>query len=379
MGKRGHNEGTICQRSDGRWVAVVNLGYGPDGKRKRKSFYGKTRKEVADKLRQALQDHTSGLPIDPKRMSLSDFLTSWLEDSVKPSVRVTTYENYKTLVNTHIMPSLGQVQLQKLSPQQIQQFLNYKLESGLSTRTVQYLLVLLRRSLGLAVKWALVQRNVALLVDPPRVKSKVIQPFTPAQARQFLEALRGDKFEALYTVALALGLRRGEALGLRWDDIDWEKGTLTIRASLQRAEGKLQLLEVKTDRSRRVVKLPKLALLALKSHRTRQLEDRLLAGARWKEHGLVFPTGIGTPYDPRRLNEDFEKALKRAGLPRIRFHDLRHSAATLLLAQGVPVKTISELLGHSTTRMTLDVYAHVLETMKQEAADSMDAVLGQAM
>jgi integrase len=211
------------------------------------------------------------------------------------------------------------------------------------------------------------------------VKSKEIQPFTPAQARQFLEAVRGDKFEALYTVALALGLRRGEALGLRWEDIDWEKGTLTIRASLQRAEGKLQMLEVKTDRSRRVVKLPKLALQALKSHRTRQLEDRLLAGARWTEHGLVFPTGIGTPYDPRRLNEDFERALKRGGLPRIRFHDLRHSAATLLLAQGVPVKMISELLGHSTTRMTLDVYAHVLETMKQEAADSMDAVLGQAM
>lgn len=375
--RRGHNEGAIYQRaSDGKWVGSVNLGYGPDGKRKRKSFYGKTRNEVADKLLAAQHDHRAGLPIDSKRQSLGDFLQSWLEDSVKPSVRLTTYENYSTLTRTHILPALGRVQLQKLTPPQIQHFLNAKLQSGLSTRTVQYLLVLLRRSLGLAVKWGMVQRNVALLVDPPRVRHKEIQPFTPAQAKHFLEAIQGHKLEALFTVALALGLRRGEALGLRWEDVDLEGGKLTVRASLQRAGGKLQLMEVKTAGSHRSVRLPRFALAALKAHKTRQIEDRLLAGARWQQSGMVFSTGIGTPYDPRRLNEDFEKALKQAGLPHIRFHDLRHSAATLLMAQGVPIKMVSELLGHSTTRMTLDIYSHVLDPMRQEAADRMDDLLG---
>lgn len=375
--RRGHNEGSIYQRaSDGKWVGSINLGVGPGGKRKRKSFYGNTRKEVADKLRTALHDHEAGLTVDPKRITLGDFLHNWLEESVKPSVRITTYENYSVLTRTHILPALGHVTLQKLTPQQIQHFLNTKLEVGKSTRTVQYLLVLLRRSLGLAVKWGMVQRNVALLVDPPRVQHKEIQPFTPTQAKQFLEAVQGHKLEALFTVALALGLRRGEALGLRWEDVDLEGGTLTVRASLQRAGGKLQLMEVKTERSHRVVKLPKFALLSLKAHKVRQIEDRLVAGARWQTTGMVFSTGIGTPYDPRRLNEDFEKALKLAGLPHIRFHDLRHSAATLLMAQGVPIKMVSELLGHSTTRMTLDVYSHVLDPMRQEAADRMDDLLG---
>ena len=373
--KRGNGEGTICLRADGRWTSVITTGIGLDGRRKRKAFYGKTRKEVADKMAQAIQDMKLGLVVDPKRISLGDFLGQWLEESVRQTVRCTTYENYSTLVRVHIVPALGTTQLQKLTPLQVQRFLNQKLASGLSTRSVQYLLVLLRRVLRLAVKWQMVQKNVALDVDPPRVTHREVTPLTVEQARRFLESVRGDKLEALYITAVALGLRRGEVLALRWEDLDFGGGTLSVRGSLQRAGGKLQILETKTDKSRRSVVMPQIVASALKSHRVRQLEHRLAVGQKWTEQGLVFPNFYGGLNCPRRLNRQFDEALMKAGLPKVRFHDLRHGAATMLLSQGVAVKTISEVLGHSNTRMTLDVYSHVLGTMRQEAADRMDTLL----
>jgi integrase len=377
VGRRGHDEGSIYQReSDGKWVAAVNLGYGPNGKRKRKVFYGLTRREVAEKLKTALHDQQQGtLPQDTERQTVGQFMERWLQDSAKPTVRASTFESYQILTRTHIIPGLGRIQLRKLTPQQVQAFLNHKLESGLSARTVQYLHSILHRALGLAVKWDLVSRNVASLVSPPRVKQNEIQPFTPQQARQFLDAVKGNRLEALYSVALALGLRRGEALGLRWEDVDLDAGTLTVRVNLQRIAGKLQLVEPKTERSRRTIKLPQMAVAALRNHKVLQLEERLLAGSRWQDSGALFTSTIGTFIDPRNLNRQFEKMLEQAGLPKRRFHDLRHTCATLLLVQGVHPRVVMEILGHSRISETMDRYSHVVPGLQEDAADRLNKLL----
>lgn len=374
MARRGPNEGSIHQRNDGYWAATVDLGF-VNGKRKRKYFYGKTRREVAEKLKVALREQQQGLPIAIERQTVEQFLTKWLEDTAKPTLRPSTYTGYEVLVRVHIIPALGRIQLQQLSPQHVQAFLKQKRESGLANRTVQYMHAVLRRALGQAVKWGAVPRNVATLVDPPRVQHTEVQPWTPEQARTFLEAMQGDRLAALYSVALALGLRRGEALGLRWDAVDFDKGILTVKAALQRVGGELQLLETKTNRSRRVISLPQITIAALRSHRVRQVEERLKAGALWQEYGYVFTTKVGTPIEPRNINRSFEAAIRRAAVPRIRFHDMRHTCASLLLAQGVHPRVVMDVLGHSKISVTMDTYSHVTSTLQREAATSMDTIL----
>jgi integrase len=250
-----------------------------------------------------------------------------------------------------------------------------KLAAGLSPRTVQYHHAILRRALGQAHRWGLVSRNVAKLVDPPRVRRPEIRPLTPEQARTLLEAARGDRLEALYTVALAVGLRQGEALGLRWDDIDLDRGWLTVRNALQRLGPGWQLVEPKTARCRRTIALPSVVAAALQSHRTRQLQERLWAGARWQENDFVFASRIGTPLDGTNVTRRFQQLLRRSGLPRQRFHDLRHACASLLLAQGVHPRVVMETLGHSQVGLTMNTYSHVIPALQREAATQMDAVL----
>lgn len=376
--RRGHNEGSIYQReSDGLWVANVSLGRGPDGKRKRKPIYGKTRKEVAEKLKAVLRDQQLGiLPLVTERQTTGQFLERWLKEAVRPTIRASTYAAYEWRVRVHLIPSLGRIPLQQLSPQHVQSFINHKLEAGLSAHTVADIHGILRHALSQAVKWNLVPRNVATLVDKPRFQQPQMKYLTPEQAKSLLLAVKGDRLEALYTVAVPLGLRRGEMLGLKWDDVDFDKGLLHVRRSLQRLDGKLQFVEPKTRSSRRSINLPQVCISALKAHRIRQLEERLLAGDRWQEHGLVFPTGIGTPYEPDNLKRHLVRMLDRAGLPHVRIHDLRHTAASLMLAQGIQPKVISEILGHSRIGVTLDIYGHLYEPARQEAADKMDQLLG---
>ncbi len=379
MAKRGQNEGTICKRDDGRWMAALNLGYkvSPDGKRRRdrKYLYGTKRREVAEKLTAALREHQQGMPVATERQSVAQYMTRWLADVAKPSVRPSTYTSYASYVRLHIVPALGHHQLTKLAPQHVQAFLNEKLAAGLSPRTVQYLRAILRRAIGQALKWGLVARNVAALVDPPRSRRPGVRPLSPEQARAFLEAVKGDRLEALYSVAVALGLRQGEALGLRWEDLDLAAGTLRVRHSMQRVDGTLTFVDPKTERSRRTIVLPVSIVAALKAHKVRQLEQRLLAGARWQDWGLVFPSTIGTPLDGSNVTHRLRKHLERAGLPRQRFHDLRHCCASLLLAQHVPPRIVMEILGHSQIALTMDTYSHVMPTMQREAADLMDGIL----
>jgi integrase len=272
-------------------------------------------------------------------------------------------------------PHLGHLQLQKLAPQHVQTMMNAMGAAGLSPRTVAYARAVMRRALNQAIKWELVTKNAAALTDPPAARHREIHPFTPEQARAFLDAVRGHRQEALYTVALAIGLRQGEALGLRWEDLDLDTGQVHVRKQIQRIDSKLQLVDVKTAKSRRTIPLPTTAIVALRAHRTRQLEERLLAGRCWQDRALVFPTMVGTPQDGNNTRVLFQRLVKRAGLPPQRFHDLRHACASLLLFQGVPARVVMEILGHSNIGITMNTYSHVMPQAQRDAANLMDAIL----
>lgn len=372
--QRGHNEGSIYQRQDGRWVAAVTI----DATGKRKSFYGTTRKGVAQKLTDALKQQQQGLPVAFERQTVAQFLDRWLADEVKPNRQPKTYQSYADTVRVHITPDLGRHQVAKLTPQHVQALLATKQASGLSPRSVAYVPTVLRIALNRALKWGVVARNVAALVDPPTVERVEVRPLTPDQARRLLDAAQGDRLEALYTVALALGLRLGEALGLRWEDIDLDARELRVRVALQRIDGKLQLKEPKTAKSRRTVTMPTATVAAIRGHRVRQLEERLLAGSRWQDSGLVFTSTIGTPLEPSNVLKQFKALLARADLPKQRFHDLRHCCASLLLAQNVPPRVVIDILGHSQIATTMDLYSHVMPAAHRDAADLMDSFLASS-
>lgn len=368
---RGHNEGSIYQRaSDGLWVAALTL---PSGKRK--SYYGKSRSEARDKLKSAQRELDDGIDLAAPKQTLAQFLDRWLADVVKPTLAPKTHASYAEICRVHLVPTLGHIQLAKLTAQDVARLLRTKSDSGLSPRSVQYIRAVLRIALNRAVKWQAVSRNVVMLTDAPKVRRTEITPLTPEQARAFLVSAEGDRLEALYRVALALGLRLGEALGLSWDDVDFTTGTLRVRRSLQRIDGKLTLKKPKTEKSRRALTMPQTLAAALRQHRVRQLEERLAAGDSWNDSGLVFVNGIGGPLEPSNVLKRFKGLLRAAGLPEQRFHDLRHCAASLLIAQRVPVKVVADILGHSQLATTSDLYAHIFPAAHREAADLMDRIL----
>ena len=380
MAKRGNGEGSIYYRnSDGKWVGSVTLGTG-----KRKVFYGKTRKEVQEKLKSVLHEQQQGTLITTAPQTVAHFLTDWLENTHRRRIRPRTYERYRETVDMHIIPSLGRYQLQKLTAQHVQGFYTKKADEGLAPATIIYYHSVLHNALDTAVKWGLVYRNVCDLVSPPRKQQFEIQALTMVQMQMLLATVRGHKWEALYTLALATGMRRGELLGLKWQDINVETGILQVRRVLSRVPTNMPErehvyveAEPKTQKSRRSVMIAPFALEALKRHYASQLEAKLKADAYWQEYDYVFCTLHGTHLNPNHVVEEFKKILNRAGLPNIRFHDLRHSAATLLLSLGVHPKVVQELLGHTQISMTMDVYSHVLPGMQQDAMRQLDAALIQ--
>lgn len=377
--KRGSGEGSIYQRSDTRWCATISLPRVGGQRRTRKSFYGLTRKEVADQLTKALRERDQGLPVTNDRQTLEQFLTYWLEHHVRPSVRPRTFESYSLLSRVHLIPDLGRIPLQQLTPQHVQAFLASKLKSGRAPQTVRHMRTVLRRALNAAMKWNLIGRNSAALVDPPRLERRRTTTLSAEQARRVLEAADGERLAALYTLALSLGMREGEVLGLRWSDIRELEGgspTLTISQTLQRIGREFQFAEPKTDRSRRTLALPKSVVKALLAHRRRQAAERLALGPAWNDLDLVFTTPDGLPIERKSLHRNFKHLLAKAGMPDCRFHDLRHSAASLLIAEGVPLRTIMELLGHSSISVTADIYSHIAPAMMRDAADKMDSILG---
>lgn len=375
--RRGHGEGSIFKRKDGLWVTRVTIGRDARGKVKKLTTYHKTRKEAKEALIKALGDRQRGLPIDPSRQTVADFLIRWLEDSVKGSTRPRTYECYAGVINRHIIPAVGSLRLSKLSPQRLQRLYREKQETGL-TRTVQLIHAVLHRALSQALKWGLVPRNVSDAVDRPRVARKEMQVLTPDQLNCLLEAARNDALHALYVMAVTTGLRQGELLALKWSDINLDIGTLQVQRQLQWLKGAASFTEPKSAKSRRSLVLPEMTIASLKKHRVRQNEARLAMGSVWHDNDLIFCSSIGTALNQSNLTKRFHALLAKAGLTRIRFHDLRHTAATLLLQKGVHPKIVQEMLGHSQISLTLDTYSHVLPAMKREAATKMDEILAVA-
>ncbi len=371
---RGNGQGSIYER-EGRpgWYVSVSQNakrkifhYAPDGNPLTKS-------QAAQILRAALTAKDNGQLVMAPSQTLAAYLTTWLEQVVKPQRRPGTFRGYEQIVRVHLVPGLGRVRVDRLTPAQVQAFINAKLEDpDLSPRTVQYMFAVLRAALGRAVKWGIVARNVCDVVDGPRVERQEVKPFTRAEAAQLLEAARGDRLEALYSVALALGLRQGEALGLQWDDVDLEDGVLHVRQQLLRTNRKLVLAPVKTAKSRREIVMPASIVAGLREHRQRSISAGKAA------IGFVFSTTNGMPLDARNVVRRFKSLLEKAGLPgTVRFHDLRHSAASLMLAQGISPKVLQSILGHSQIQVTMDVYAHVMPELHRDAAERMDAIFAR--
>ena len=368
MGRRLAGEGTIYRRKDGTWSAQLSL---PEG---RKTYYGRTQKEVRDKLLTARKDAKKGLVIFGPSPTLGDFCTRWLNDVVKPSVRPRTWENYVLNVD-RLRPYLGSKRLSTLKPEEVQAAYGRLLDSGLTARSVHQAHAVLHRALHQAVVWGLVGRNVGDAVAAPRPIRHEMHTLSRDEVWRLFSVTRGDRLYPLWVVLATTGLRVGEALGLGWDAVDFEGRRLLIGRALQRQRGKgLVLVEPKTGRSRRAVHVSQLVLTALRERRTRQLEERLFTGQSWEDNGLIFTKVSGRPMDSGMVSWSLHKALDAADLPRVRVHDLRHTAATLLLAEGVHPKVVQELLRHSSITLTLDTYSHVVPGLHAEAAARMDVL-----
>lgn len=329
---------------------------------------------MRDKLREVRAAVEAGITVDHDRQTVATFLGAWLDDVVRPRLRPKTVRTYETVVRVHIVPRIGGVPLVKLGAQDVQGMINAISAGGRSPRTVQMVRDVLRQALNTAMRWGLVGRNVAVLADAPRARRSERRPLSPADARRLVDALHQDRDEALFLLALTTGMRQGEVLGLRWSDVDFDAGELRVTKSLSRLSRE-QLVDPKTDRSRRALAITRSVCLALRAHRTRQAQVRLLAGSRWSDSGLVFTTSIGTPMDGPTVTRRLHRILAAAELPQITFHDLRHSCASLMLAQGVSPRVVMETLGHSDIRLTMNLYTHVAPELQRDAADRMERLL----
>lgn len=380
MSKRGNGEGSIRKRGDGRYEAryTVLTATGP----KRKSVYGKHREDVRDALAKALSDQVDGIICDDENMSVGEYLDQWLKKCVRGSVRQSTYDRDRILLEKHVEPILGARKLSKLSPLDLQSLYRDRLDAGLSTSTVHKIHVILHKALAQAFRWNMVPRNVSEMVKAPKPAPKEMHPLSPEEACELLDAAREDKFEALYVLAVTTGMRQGELLALRWSDIDLEdpeQATLSVRRTLTRNGGRVAFGEPKTKKSRRSIRLTPQAAHALREHLECQLREIEMLGDRYEDQGLLFSTDTGRPINPSNLRQrSFLPLLEKAKLPQIRFHDLRHTCATLLLSQGTHPKFVQELLGHATIAITLDTYSHVLPSMGDQTARAMQNALSAA-
>ena len=381
MGKtksRANGDGDVFPRKNkaGKITSYRGAYVGPDGKRRYVS--GKTKEEARRNLRKARGDAERGLVFDADNLKVGEYLDRWLSDSVSDTVKATTFERYEQIVRLHLKPALGRVKLKALTPAHVRGLYREKLEAGSSARTVRYVHTTLHKALKQAVMDGLIPRNATESVKPPQPSREEMRPLTPEQAKLLLQVAHeaGDRLEALYVLAIHTGLRQGELLGLKWDDVDLEDGSLQVRRTLTITKDGPVFTSPKTTGSRRSVKLTSKAIEALKRHLERQLGEIDRVGSLWSENGLIFASETGDPLDRRAVTAlKFKPLLKRAGLPEIRFHDLRHTCATLLLTRNVNPKIVSEMLGHSTIAITLDTYSHVLPNMRDQAAAAMEEAL----
>lgn len=380
--RRGRGEGSVYRRKDGTWCAILTLGES-DGKRIRKAVYGRTRQDVIDKLAAMQLKRLEGRPVLDSSMRLDDYLKRWLTDVAGPRLRPSTYSSYQDNIRRHINPTLGHIHLNKLTPSHVREFIAAKrLEPSrrgtpLSPQTIRYMHGILRSALNDAMRDELLSRNVVQLVRPPGPsETDYVPEFLDAdQARLLLAAAAETRLEAMWRLAITGGLRQGEILALRWDDVDLDNGLLTVRRSLRRYVGDgIVDGEPKSKNSRRTMRIGANMVAALRQHHRGQAAERLAMGERWVDSGRVFTTPIGSTLDPRNVLRDFKELCKTAGVPVMRFHSLRHTCATLMLAEGEPLEVIADRLGHGDTRVTSQVYAHIIDGLRQRAADRLDVM-----
>jgi integrase len=359
--RRTRGEGSLTKDSRGYWTARIFL---PDGTRKTKRSRSQT--EVREWLQQQRESVRDSTWVSDDSVTLGKFLEQWLEEVARPSIRPRTFEAYSGWCHSHIIPGLGRARLVDLTPRMVQHFYNTRLSSGLAPRSVLHIHRVLHKALEQAVRWSLVPRNVTDLVTPPAVERFKPVLWTLDELRRFMETAAGHRLHALFVLAVACGLRQGELLGLQIGDIQWDTGSLHVRHALQylRRRGSV-LSSPKTSTGYRTVKVPASALAILRRH----------VEAEGREEGYVFLSRAETPIQPRPINDVFHALVRKAGVSRIRFHDLRHLCATLHLKNGTHPSVVAQLLGHSTITLTLNTYSHVMPAMQDDAAERMDKLL----
>ncbi|MCX4470796.1 site-specific integrase [Micromonospora sp. NBC_01655] len=391
-GRNPNGEGSIYQRSsDGRWVGQAYV-LTTEGTRKRKFVYGATWEEAHAKLVELKSRSQRGIPTPDRAWKIADYLPYWLSAYVT-DLKPTTARGYESAVRLHLVPALGTKRLDTLQVQHVKTFMNdFRVKclcctAGLdkarrpdrqccsagrcckrypSSRQIQFVHAVLRNALQHAMREELVARNVAKLVRIPAPRYRVGKGLTVDQVRKLLAATEGHRLHPLYVVAATLGLRRGELLGLRWSDLDLDAGTAAIGQTVQRTAAGLHLQNTKTEESESILPLPDWTWLVLLDHQERQRRERARLAEVWQEHGLVFPSEVGTPMEPRNLNRHFAALRERAGCPDVRLHDLRHTVVSLLMELGVPPHVVQAVARHADVKLTLKVYSHAnLDAMRQ--------------
>lgn len=372
-----HGESTIYQDADGRWHGQVSMGRKEHGQRDRRHVSGKRRSDVVAKVRELERARDAGIVAASGRVpTVEEWLTHWLTTIAAPKIRPSTLTRYRQLVHHQLVPGVGHQRLDKLQPEHVEKLYRNLLARGLSPASVVQAHRVLSRALKVALQRGRVARNVCALVEPPSVQRDEVRPLTAQEARQVLLAAQDRRNSARWSVALALGLRQGEALGLPWKTVDLDAGRLSVRQALQRQPGRgLVIVMPKSKAGRRTIALPAPLVEALRAHRAAQLQERLQAGPLWEEHGLVFCQPNGRPIDPRSDHRQWQALLARAGVRAARLHDARHTAATLLLQQGVSARVAMDILGHSQISLTLGTYSHVAPEVADDAARRMGEAL----
>lgn len=365
MNKRSHGEGSIYRRSNNTWLAQVTI----EGKRISKTF--QTRKEGQEWIHSMTNQVRMGLTYSGSKTSVEELLTAWL--SLKKSkTRLATEEQYRRTARLYILPALGKARLQELSAARIQAFYSELERRGIGARTIEIVHTVLHGFLSHAVRLGLVAQNWAALVEVPRPEKREMRVWDEAQVSQFLQSVSGDLF---YRMAFATGMRRGELLGLQWKDLDWSSGMIQVRRQAYEPEGGGFIFQApKTERGRRAIRLGKGLLEALRNHFTETIPQLMaIAGRAWRDHDLIFPSKVGTPLSGYNVSKRFQELIKVTGLPAIRFHDMRHSAASIMLLHGEPPVRVAAILGQS-VQVLLSTYAHYIPDDQERASRLMDEI-----
>lgn len=382
--KRGGGEGTISKRKDGRWAAAITLGYDNEGRQKRKFFYGDTRTEVAEKLREALNNQSTGMVVDSKKLTVEQWLKTWIDEYKKPSVRQTTYEYYCYVIDNYICnkDGIGYIRLMDLRPDHLQKLYNSTSIAGYSAVTIKNMHIVMKSALRQAIINRLIVHNVSEGTTRPKMVKKESRVFTPEEQKQFMDTLIDEKYGLLYRFALATGLRIGELMALRWKDIDQKEGYFEVKQALVRVKNSnpeinsktiLIFQEPKTEAGKRIVPIPKNIMPQLEKHQTKQKEYKLQSYGLYKEDiDLVFCNKLGGPMEPSNIRSRLYKLTEQAGIDHAGMHALRHSYATRLLEADESGKVVQELLGHSSIATTLDIYGHVMPEKKKQSAERIN-------